>query len=321
MRKVSGEARLKTYKLPELNLRHQQSIEEAAKCIFKECAEHLQVNFDRFSADQNEKSLMQIRVGMRRTRVALQIFKDVIPEKSAKRFKREFKYFGKRFGPARDLDELLFGMLEEKCVYPELSKAHEALRVVVKQERAQEYSKLGAELAEGRLTSLLISFDAWLKEDWLENATPDAQKMMKADIGPFAIEVIGRGQQKLFKKAGSLDEKSLSELHKIRKYVKRCRYHLRFFSTLFDERRMQEGFSALVSLQNNLGAINDVSIGLDLMARFSAQIQAEHLPDCLSLIAAESKKANFDIKTHLSDVQKSLNAYQNFALSDADLLS
>ena len=241
--------------------------------------------------------------------------------KRAKKFKGEFKYFGKRFGPARDLDELLFGMLEEKCAYPELSKAHEELRAVIQQERAQEYSKLGAELAKGRLASLLISFDEWLKEDWSENVTPDMQKIMKADIGPFAIEVIGRGQQKLFKKAASLDEKSVSELHKIRKYVKRCRYHLRFFSTLFDDTRMQEGLSALVSLQNNLGAINDVSIGLALMAKFSVQIQAEHLPDCLSLIAAEGNKASVDTKTHLSDVQKRLDAYQNFALSDADLLS
>ncbi|MBL4740063.1 MAG: CHAD domain-containing protein [Sneathiella sp.] len=312
------EAELKIYKLPALDLNIQQPVEDAAKRIFKECSQHLQVNFQRFSTDQNEKSLMQIRVGMRRTRVAFRIFQDIVPIETRKKFNKEFKYFGRCFGPARDLDELLFRMFGEPCANPELEIAYLELKSLTEQKRAQEYSSLCAELEEGRFASLLEAFDEWVSGDWSAGRDLNAEKLVKAEIGPFAMDVIERDQKKLLKKAASLDGRSVNELHKVRKYVKRCRYQLRFFSSLFEKNKTLQGLSILGSLQNSLGAINDESIGLALMTKFCGEVQAAHLPNCLSLIAAESLKASMGTKAHLNDVENLMRKYKEFTLAEAD---
>jgi len=311
-------AELKTYKLPALKLHNQQSVEEVARCIFKGCSQDLLINFQRFSADNDEKSLMKIRVGMRRTRVAFRIFRDFVPSNIRKNFNKEFKYFGKRLGPASDLEELLLGTFRGTCKHPELDAAYEELKSLTMQAREQEYSALSTELEDKRLASLLESFDKWVAEDWSVRQEPTAEKLMVRDVGAFAIDIIEKEQKKLIKKSASLDTKSVAELHNIRKFVKRSRYQLRFLSSLFMEDRMAEGFSILIPLQNNLGAINDRSIGLVLMTKFCNDVQATHLPDCLSLIAAESLKAAAETKAQLAEVQKLIGKYENFFLTDTD---
>lgn len=313
------ESELKIYKLPDLGLRDLNTIEEAAKRILKECSHHLQVNFARFKVDQNEKNLMQIRVGMRRTRVAFRIFKDIIPTKTRKKFKSELKYFGKRFGAARDLDELLYGMLGETCPSSKLEHSYKELRAFAQKAKAHEYSNLCNELAEGHFADFLASFEEWQSSDWMLDTDLSQQKKMSEALVPFALDIIEKGQRDLIKKVGKISEKSADDLHKVRKYVKRCRYNLRFFSSLFDQSRMEEGFKILVPLQNSLGHINDAGIGLILMSKFCEEVSAKNLSDCLSLISLQCQQASADTRIHLATVTKLLADYERFSVNDNDL--
>ncbi|MBO6827640.1 MAG: CHAD domain-containing protein, partial [Sneathiella sp.] len=223
--------KMEVYKLPELDLTKADTVGEAAQQIFKECAAHLHINFERFRDKQDEASLMQIRIGMRRTRVAMQIFRPLVAPEILKRTVREFRYFGTLMGEARDMDVFLSGMLDETCPQEKMEADYAHLRYYAYLMRDDEYQVIEQELTGGRFEKAFKNFEKWRKSDWKKHLGRSGLKLLDSPLKPFALEVIEHGRMNLLHKGAYIEERSTEELHKVRKYVKRCRYHLRFFSS------------------------------------------------------------------------------------------
>jgi CHAD domain-containing protein len=52
--------------------------------------------------------------------------------------------------------------------------------------------------------------------------------------------------------------------HRLRKHIKRLRYAVEFCTSLFDEAEVQSYLKGLRTLQERLGALNDVAVGIAL---------------------------------------------------------
>ena len=115
-------------KLVDIDLSDNPDVESAAKLIFNESAHHLEVNFLKFRETGDAMALMQIRIGLRRIRVAMRVFKLFIPTDIRLHFNREFRYFGCLLGEARNMDVFLYGMLSPDTNKKDLQDAYLELR-------------------------------------------------------------------------------------------------------------------------------------------------------------------------------------------------
>ena len=309
-----------TYKLPDLDLTSDQTVEEAAKRIFKECSLHLRMNFDRFSVERDEAALMQIRIGMRRTRVAMRIFRQIIHPETQTRFTREYRYFGNLLGEARDMDVFLAGMLNEECPLPELEDSYQELRYHALAMREEEYDVIEREIMGGRFALQMKNFDKWRKGDWHSRLGRSGRKKLEAPLRPFAIEVIEDARSDLLRRGASIEDLSTGELHQVRKFVKRARYHLRFFSSLFQQEKIDQGYDILVAMQDYLGHVNDVKEGLRLMGLLGGEVRADHISNILLLMAEKVSEAGEEVEKHLSDFTRHWHQYEDYMITEEDLL-
>ncbi|MFT6557798.1 CHAD domain-containing protein [Sneathiella sp.] len=308
------------YKLPPLDLRDATTVEAAARRIFKECSVHLRTNFERFVVHEDEPSLMQIRIGMRRTRVAMRVFRQIIHPEVLKNFSREYKYFGRLLGEARDMDVFLRGILSEDCPLDGLEDAYEELRHHALIMREKEYKLIAVEIRGGRFAMQLENFDNWRNEDWSKRLGRTGQKILSAAVREFALEVIEDGRQEMLSRGASIEELSTQELHKVRKFIKRSRYHLRFFASLIAAEKRHQGYDILVKMQDSLGHVNDVKEALRLMGILGGEVRADHIANILLLIAEKISEAGEEVQEHLSEFTTLWHRYEEFVITQDDLL-
>ncbi|OUR78812.1 hypothetical protein A9Q83_06325 [Alphaproteobacteria bacterium 46_93_T64] len=308
------------YKLPALDLSDAADVEAAAKLIFQESLAHLRINFDHFVKSKDEAALMQLRIGMRRTRVALRLFREIIPIETRKKFSREFRHFGKMFGNARDMDVFLRGMLKEDHVHLEMQTEYERLRVLAQSLRTSEYERIHAEITAERFEDLLSAFTSWHQQNWSLDLDTSGEALLQGNLGSFAVGSIATAKKEFLEKGAVIENCSTEELHKIRKYVKRARYYLRFFSSLLDRSKIDEGYGLLAQMQDDLGHVNDVKDGLRLTSKLCAEVPAIHISRSLKLCAVLIENAGHEVEAHLLSYQEHYKPYESFVITELDLL-
>ncbi|MFB9355563.1 CHAD domain-containing protein [Sneathiella chinensis] len=306
--------------LARLVVTSEQDVEAVARTIFTESQKHLRANFDLFLKTSDAAALMQIRIGLRRLRVAMRVFRSIIHPEVRKKFDREFRYFGSILGEARDMDVFLTDILKEKCPVPAYEAAYQELRLHGEAMRQEEYDLIRRDLSGGRFSALLKEFDAWSDKNWKKKLGKTATRQLDQPIVPFALQVIEDGKAELLNMGEDIMELSTEELHQVRKYVKRCRYHLRFFWSLFESERIAVGYRLLAEMQDILGHVNDVKESLNMLARLGRQVRAELLVDVLNVIAREIVDAGEDIDTNLGQFHTLWRRYEAFNVTEDDLL-
>ncbi|WP_373087779.1 CHAD domain-containing protein [Sneathiella sp.] len=307
------------YKLPDIDLSGNLDVETAAKLIFRESAHHLKTNFRQFKKNEDAAALMQIRIGVRRIRVALNIFRQIIPKEVRTGFNREFRYFGNLLGDARNMDVFLNGTLAPGPNYTKFQRAEEELLRQGKAVREDEYETITREIFGGHFERTTKAFDVWRKSNWAEKLGRSARKVLKDPIAPFALVTIDEGSIALLNQGADVTHLSAAELHDIRKYIKKSRYHLRFFASLFHEQKLQEGFTLLVQMQDRLGHINDVKEGMIILGRLSAWIRADYFSDVLLFNAKVFQDASREVNQHLEEFLNLWSKYEDFSLDKSDL--
>ncbi|MBL4907757.1 MAG: CHAD domain-containing protein [Sneathiella sp.] len=315
-----AENRANKIKLRDLNLANDFNVEAAAKLIFRECVHHLRLNLARYCDHRDDIALVQIRIGLRRTRVALKIFKTIIYPETYKKLKKEFRYFGRLLGDASDLDVFLKGMLNKTCPLNGLEATYEELRSCIRLMRDQEQDQIHEAFTGERFQGLLQIFDDWIERDRSLNLGWADTDLSRRAIGPFAVGVISKGRKDLLARGSSIEALSIDDLHNVRKYVKRSRYHLRFFSSLFDQKTLSEGYHLLVQMQDCLGYVNDVREGLKLISVLGGEVRADHISNTLRLMAVIVAKASEDVENHLETFAGLWRQYESYELTEANLL-
>lgn len=307
------------YKLPTLDLTNDVDVETAAKHLFRECSHHLELNYKRYCDQKDEAALMQIRIGMRRTRVAMKAFRFIIHPETYKNFYRELRSLGQLLGYARDMDVFLKDMLREPCSHAGLEKVHAELRTLANVRREDEYRLNQREIMGGRFEAQLQAMEEWRTSDWSLHLGRMGTTFLKEPVNSFALKVMEKGRLNLLSRGAYIDELSSDELHTVRKYVKRSRYHLRFFASLFDSRKMTEGYDLLIQMQDSLGHINDVKEGLKLISELGGEVRADNISDTLRLMSAIIANAGEEVESHLKTFKNLWHRYEEFDVTEADL--
>jgi len=212
-----------------------------------------------------------MRVGLRRLRTAISVFKELLQGPQTEAIKTELKWLTEQLGPARDFDVLL-----EKRVRPlrgaaPIAEEIKALEGDLGAKPAGALERAKTAVDSDRYRVIGVQTALWLVNGaWSSNE--GAPKVARQDrpAGEFAAKILAKRSKKILQKIADIKALDARGRHKLRIAVKKLRYACEFFSGLFDGRkrtaRRNRLGRILKSLQGALGTLNDFEVHRRLTA-------------------------------------------------------
>ena len=229
---------------------------EAFRAIGFSCLHQLCANEQGVRGADSE-SVHQMRVGLRRLRAAMSVFKELLDDSEAAAVKAELKWLTEQLGPARDLDVFV-----RESVAPLSDTASEigVLQEDMEQKRDAGFLRAREAVDSERYRRLVLQTALWLANgSWFTTTDPLRSIRRARPAAAFAAEVLTIRLDKIVKKLKKLKKLDPLRRHKLRIAIKKLRYAGEFFAGLFDGGRSRRKRLAdvLEELQEALGKLND----------------------------------------------------------------
>jgi inorganic triphosphatase YgiF len=218
------------------------------------------------------EGIHQMRVGLRRLRAALSLFKDMLHEGETKGLKRELKWLTEQLGPARDHDVFVSKTLAPYRAKHADRHELEILQHDLERTRNAGFATARATIESERFRSLLLDCALWLLDGgWRNNTDALMRALGERPARAFAQDELARRIRKISKQARKLERLDSSRRHKLRIAVKKVRYGREFFATLCADGRKagRKLDRALKRLQSELGSLNDMRVHLERARDFA----------------------------------------------------
>jgi triphosphatase len=225
-----------------------------------------QIAGNEFAVRQGDpEGIHQMRVGLRRLRAAISLFKDMLPRRKTSGIKNELKWLTEQLGPSRDIDVLI-----GKTVAPYLShhpdrSEFKVLAHHLEGERDGTIAKARAAVESDRFRNLLLDCALWFIDgEWRSDTNNLKRAVRERSAKTFAEEELARRIRKVVKRVRKLERLDAMKRHKLRIAVKKVRYAREFFASVYPDgrrrktRRKVDG--ALKLLQSALGRLNDMRV-------------------------------------------------------------
>lgn len=266
-------------------LAHDATLDFAMGQTFASCLDQITANEMPALEAIDPEGVHQMRVGIRRLRSALALFRGVIPQDRRDALRRELRWLGGELGDARDLDVLLSETLEPMLEHaPQLRAELEGFREAARSLREEGYARVRAALASRRYTGLLLALGAWTAgHRWRHQPlSPDSARLF-APAREVGHELLERRYAKVRRRGKRVPHLSVAQAHQLRIQAKKLRYASGFLGDLYPARRTDRFIRRLGRLQETLGHLNDQSAAETMLARILARLGAD--------VAAEHHRA------------------------------
>jgi triphosphatase len=206
------------------------AVAAARRAVMRETLEQIRANIPGSLAGRDPEYLHQLRVGTRRLRAALRVFRGTMRRSEVRALQRTLRKIAKASGPARDWD----------VNAPRLPLA---LRVqAARRQRA----------AHARLRRVIGAMQIWSLPRGLAGTRPD--------LPTFAREVLESLDRKATRQGEDIDWKRAGQRHALRVRLRRLRYACEFLGGAFPGRDSAPLVRSLKQLQDLLGELNDMEV-------------------------------------------------------------
>lgn len=240
-------------------------------------------------ADRDPEPLHQMRVSVRRLRCTLQQFAPALELPDAAEPDRLAR-IGQRLGLSRDLD-VLRQRLEDQLLPQLPERERQQLRPLFKQlrrERGLAFDDLRECLQGRRYLKLLAKLQGWLRQ-------PKATSLGEQPLLVWRAELVHAVLHELTTLPGwwvtnPYTSRANSDLHRLRRRIKRARYGLSNLQCL-DAQRIGPWLEQLRRLQELLGDLNDLQL---IAAALERQLDGEPdqlVPGLCSLLTEQRAQA------------------------------
>lgn len=248
------------------------SAEDAAVCVFCAALDHFEANLPVFLSKRTPESVHQMRVGLRRLRAAIGLFRDALSGPALDAATDRAKEIAGVLGHARNWD--VFHEMLEGGPAQALADAPSfyALLDALELERARAYRAAREKLEDAGTASFLAAFRKALAErDW----TAAPRMAEEGSATDFAVAALTKLRKRVLKKSKGLAKRTPEERHQLRIALKKTRYGAEFFESLFPHVEDAAAFSAtLAKMQDRLGVYNDLATANALLDGIDAENDA-----------------------------------------------
>ncbi len=256
-----------------IELKKNMTAREAFDVVAYSTLRHFSANAEGVR-DLDADSVHQMRVGLRRLRAAISLFGDILRGPGTDKIKSELKWLTSELAPAREMDVFL-----KEQIRP-LDRATEPRRGVLAIEKQfAAHRKTALQKARDAIETLRYRRLLIDVLEWFETSKRRDTKETSASIPAFAGELMQRRVHKAQKEGRRLNDLSARERHKLRIKIKKLRYAVDFFHSLYPDKahdELRRLSKRLKKIQDALGALNDFVAHRELATAAALHAPQEH---------------------------------------------
>ena len=266
---VTGQAP-QSRKAPPVPLAADATVAEAFRAIARSCIGQILVNQECLTATGAPESIHQMRVGLRRLRSAVSVFRPLIASPETDGVKEELRRLQETLGPARDADVFVSEILMPARTIFADDREFQALAEVFRARHRAAHEVARAAVTDFGFARLLMRFALWADgEGWLEAVRQFGPADPDEPARAFAANILERRHRRMSRAMQNLATIDDAARHRARIETKKFRYALEFFASLFDVKKVQRVAGVAAQLQEALGNLNDIAV-----ARATLQAEA-----------------------------------------------
>ena len=216
----------------------------------------------------NPDVLHQMRVGLRRFRAALSVFRGMLDPEGLNVARSETRWLAGELADARDFDVFLQRAATPDEIDESAGRAafFRALRIA----QAEAYEHALAAVRSDRFRALLLMLGEWVEVGgWQRLANDRERTLREGPVTALAAPVMDRLDQRLRRRSHKFREIDVEARHDLRKLAKKLRYAAAFFGGAFPQhpKRRARFIAALRTLQDHLGELNDMAVARAIALR------------------------------------------------------
>lgn len=234
---------------------------DAFRLVARDALVQIAGNARLLQRSQNPDALHQLRVGLRRLRAALSVFKPMLDAEGLDSARHETRWLAGELSPARDIDVFLQNATTTDEI--EESAGRAAFFRALRHSQAEAYERALAAVRSPRFRSLLVSLAEWIEVGaWLRLANDEPRRLREGTAAALAAPVLNRLDRRVRRRSKRFRHITVEARHDLRKQAKKLRYAAAFFGEAFPQHpRRRARFNALLrALQDHLGALNDMAV-------------------------------------------------------------
>ena len=241
---------------------------EAFQAVARDALVQIAGNARLLQRAHNPDVLHQLRVGLRRLRAGLSVFKALLDPEGLALARQETHWLADELALARDIDVFL----QNAAVPDEIEEnpARAALFRALRLAQAEAYERALAAVRSARFRALLLSLGEWIEVGaWLRLADDTPRSLRDGPATALAAPVLDRLQRRIRHRSRGFMRLEAADRHALRKQAKKLRYAAAFFGAAFPKHpRRRQRFAALLrTLQDRLGELNDMAVARTVAGR------------------------------------------------------
>lgn len=241
-----------------VDLHRGMAAEDALAVILRRCLAHLLANEAAARAGK-EEGVHQMRVALRRLRVALQLFRSMLPEVERSWVSGEVKWLASALGRARNWD-VVNGLIRRVRTGMVDDRDLAALGHATERERRRAYDALRDVLATRRYTQFTLGLMGWIEtRAWRRPGALETSILQVSIVGKLADEVLERRYRKARGRARNFDRLGTVGRHRLRIALKKIRYAAESFASIYANKAVHRYVKHVETLQDGLGQLNDIA--------------------------------------------------------------
>ncbi|MBD2745240.1 CHAD domain-containing protein [Microvirga sp. BT688] len=235
---------------------------ETFQVIARSCLAQMVENEALVRLTQEPDALHQMRVGLRRLRAAISLFRSqLLSDSESAEIRSNLRWAGQALGAARDLDVFIERLRSMDDAVPDPSHMEE-----IERRRTEAYRNLLETLESHRFMDVILQTAAWIEAGaWMASGEKGRKSVRERPARDFAAAELSRRFKRIRKLAKHLRDVGDEERHELRIRIKKLRYGTEFFASLFTSakasKRRKTFSSLLAELQEHLGDLNDLAVG------------------------------------------------------------
>ena len=244
-----------------------------------------------------------MRIATRRLRALFALFDPCLAAAPAASFKVGLRDLAAVLGEARDWDVFVTETLPRAG-----GAGTNLLRPLAEAERRMAHRRVAEELGSPALSRLVLGLAAWAEDPAALTGDAGGGALGKPLV-ELAPSLLARLDRKARRRGRRIRRRSETELHDLRKALKKLRYGVEFLAPLHKPRGMSAYLHRAKRLQETLGVINDAAVATTLATRL-AERDATLDPGAVALRdwAEERRKEAHD------DLRKAWRAFRDAPL-------
>ncbi len=245
-----------------------ESVSGAFALICQSACDQILANWSGSLDEDDPEFVHQLRIGLRRQRTALRVFRRSIDNEALRALGKELGHVGRVVGHLRNLDVMVEDIVRPALEHGRDPEAIARLGELIAGRCRIERRRVKHELRLRRWNPLLLRLSLLPHgAGWARTTSP------KGSLPDFLSDAIDHCWHGVKKQADRLESLSNEQRHRLRKDLKVLRYAVEFFSPIMPADETKGFVRQLKLLQDRFGYLNDVVLARslpDLLAREEA---------------------------------------------------